>query len=251
MNRRVFLGSVPAATAAQIVTNPVATGPVAKPQGSIRIAAMDEFDPQELQILKNAAPGRVEILVARNRDEFRRNLRDADVVYGILRASELDFAPKLKWLQWPGAGMETMDPALKNHPVVVTNMARIYAPGISETAMGLLLCLTRGITTYYMPQFYKHQMKPVGTIRSADHIELGGRTMGIVGMGGIGSAIARRACTGRSRCTTQPASRARRSGSLKSSGPSDWLPQKTHRAELVSRPARSLFSDLCSLISVL
>ena len=192
-HRRSFLGALPAAAAAQVVTNPVTPGPVGKPQGAIRIAAMNEFDPQELEKLRNAAPGRVEILVSKDREEFRRNLRDADVVYGILRANELDFAPKLKWLQWPGAGMETMDPALKNHPVVVTNMARVYAPGISETAMGLLLCLTRGITTYYMPQFYKHEMKPVGTIRSADHIELAGRTMCIVGMGGIGSAIARRA----------------------------------------------------------
>ena len=72
-------------------------------------------------------------------------------------------------------------------------MARVFAPAISETAIGLLLCLTRGITTLYMPQFYKRQMKPVGTVKSADHVELAGRTMGIVGMGGIGSAVARRA----------------------------------------------------------
>jgi len=36
-------------------------------------------------------------------------------------------------------------------------------------------------------------MKPVGTVKSADHPELAGRTMGIVGMGGIGSMLARRA----------------------------------------------------------
>ena len=36
-------------------------------------------------------------------------------------------------------------------------------------------------------------MKPVGTVKSADHVELAGRTMGIVGMGGLGSAIARQA----------------------------------------------------------
>ena len=72
-------------------------------------------------------------------------------------------------------------------------MAKVFAPAISETAMGLLLCLTRGITTLYMPQFAKRQMKPVGTAKSADHVELAGRTMGIVGMGGIGSAVARKA----------------------------------------------------------
>jgi phosphoglycerate dehydrogenase-like enzyme len=36
-------------------------------------------------------------------------------------------------------------------------------------------------------------MNPVGTAKSADHVELAGKTMGIVGMGGIGSALARRA----------------------------------------------------------
>jgi hypothetical protein len=60
--------------------------------------------------------------------------------------------------------------------------------------MGMLLCLTRGIAKYYMPQFYKQRtMQHVGTVRSAHHTELVGRTMGIVGMGGIGSALARRA----------------------------------------------------------
>jgi phosphoglycerate dehydrogenase-like enzyme len=196
MNRRSFLSSVPAAAAAQVVTNPVTQGPVGKPTGPIKIAMMDEFTAGELEKFRNAAPGRVELLIAKNRDDFHRNLREADVAYGTMRGNELDFATKLKWMQWPGAGMEGLDPAFKNHPVVVTNMARVYAPGISETAFGLLLCLTRGITTYYMPQFYKHQMKPVGNVKSADHIELAGRTMGIVGMGGIGSTIARRAFYG-------------------------------------------------------
>src|SRR6185295_7609690 len=59
--------------------------------------------------------------------------------------------------------------------------------------MGMLLCLTRGIAKYYMPQFYKRTNNPVGTVKSDHHVELVGRTMGIVGMGGIGSLLARRA----------------------------------------------------------
>jgi len=72
----------------------------------------------------------------------------------------------------------------------------VFAPGISETAMGLLLCLTRGIAKYYMPQFYKRQMQPAGEPDAPEYVELGGKTMGIVGLGGIGSAIARRAYFG-------------------------------------------------------
>ena len=39
-------------------------------------------------------------------------------------------------------------------------------------------------------------MKPVGTVKSADHIEIAGRTMGIVGMCGIGCNIDQRAKRG-------------------------------------------------------
>ena len=85
---------------------------------------------------------------------------------------------------------------MKAHPVVVTNCARTFAPGITETGMGLLLCLTRGITKYYMPQFAKRRLEPVGTAKSAHHTELAGRTMLVAGMGGIGSGMARRAYYG-------------------------------------------------------
>jgi phosphoglycerate dehydrogenase-like enzyme len=89
-----------------------------------------------------------------------------------------------------------MDAALRASPVVVTNYQRTFAHAISETALGMLLCLTRGISTYYIPQFKQRQWKPVGTMKSADHSELEGRTMGIVGMGGIGCMLVRRAYYG-------------------------------------------------------
>ncbi|MBS1874501.1 MAG: D-2-hydroxyacid dehydrogenase [Acidobacteria bacterium] len=165
--------------------------------GPLRIATMYPFEPHEVQTIQAAVPDvKVEILIAKNRDEFKTLLREAEAVYGDIRGAEFDYAPKLKWVQAGGAGMEGMDQAFRNHPSICTNYARTFAPGISETAIGMLLCLTRGITTHYMPQYYKRQMNPVGTPKSADHTELVGRTMGIVGLGGIGSAIARRAYFG-------------------------------------------------------
>lgn len=165
--------------------------------GPIRVVTMYKFEAEEIRKIQAAVPQtNVEIVIAGNRDEFRTMLKEAEVVYGGLGGADLDYAPKLKWLQWGGAGMEGMDAALKDHPVVVTNYARVFAPGISETGIGMLLCLTRGITKYYMPQYYKRQMNPVGTVKSDHHTELVGRTMAIAGMGGIGSAMARRAYYG-------------------------------------------------------
>ena len=154
---------------------------------------MTEFEPHEIKQIVEASPVKVEFVTVKSREEFRTAIRDAEVIYGGINGSDLDFAPKLKWVQAGGAGVESVDPKFMASSIVLTNFARTFAHGITETAMGMLLCLTRGITTYYMPQFNKRQMKPVGTVKSADHVELAGKTMGIVGMGGIGSMMAKRA----------------------------------------------------------
>ncbi len=186
LSRRTLFAGAFSLTAAQIAS--------AQSKEPLRIAAMQYFDPAEIAILSNAAQGRkVEITYVRNREELRPLLPQTEIIYGDLIASELDYVPKLKWIQAAGAGMEGFDKKVMASTIPITNMARIFAPGIADTAMGLLLCITRGIGTYYMPQFYKRDWKPVGNMRSPDHIELAGRTMGIVGMGGIGSEIAKRA----------------------------------------------------------
>ena len=176
-----------------------ASGLAAAPQiaaaqtGPLKVLSTVEFEPAELAKLTQGKAVPIRIDVAKDREAFRKELRDADIVYGGLSGADLDFAPKVKWVQSPGAGVESADPKFMASPILFTNMARIFAPGIAETAMGLLLCLTRGITKYYMPQFAKRQMKPVGTVKSPDHWELGGRTIGLVGFGGIGYEIGRRA----------------------------------------------------------
>lgn len=161
----------------------------------VRILTTTAFEAHEIKKITGAAPG-VELIVAADREEFRRRLPDAEVVFGNLTGPELALAKNVRWVQTGAAGVESLDREFMASPIALTNMARIFAPAITETAIGLLLCLTRGITTHYMPQFARREMKPVGTVKSAHHVELAGRTMGIVGMGGIGSALARRAFYG-------------------------------------------------------
>jgi len=161
--------------------------------GPLRVLSSVDFDAAEQQLLRAAAPGTEIIFEIAKGEEFDRKLRDAEVVYGNLNGRQLDLAPKLKWFQAGAAGMESTDKrVLAAEKLTITNMQRIFAPGISETAVGLLLALTRGIGTTYRAQFYKREWKPVGTVRSADQVEISGRTVGIVGMGGIGSEVARR-----------------------------------------------------------
>ncbi|MFN3322735.1 MAG: D-2-hydroxyacid dehydrogenase [Bryobacteraceae bacterium] len=202
VSRRNFLAAAGAAPAAAAGASPAAASPAPqstlRAQGDpIRVVTMYQFEPAEIRQIQETVPNaKVEITICNSRDEFRTKLRDAEVVYGDVRGNELDYAPKLKWVQAGGAGVENLDPRFRESSIVLTNFARTFAPGISETAMGLLLCLTRGISRYYMPQFLRREWKPMGTVKSDHHVELVGRTMGIVGMGGIGTAVARRAYYG-------------------------------------------------------
>lgn len=164
------------------------------PSEPLRVVTTFPFDPDEILRLQSAVQERtVQIVVCRTEDEFSDRLKTAEVVFGSCRGSDLALAPGLKWIQSSAAGVDSLDPELRESPVVLTNYAGAFAPGIAETAFGLLLSLTRGLSRYYVPQFLRHEWKPVGTAKSADHVEIAGRTMGIVGLGGIGRAIARTA----------------------------------------------------------
>jgi phosphoglycerate dehydrogenase-like enzyme len=199
VTRRTFMAAAGAAQAAAATRNPVVVPPVLladvrATQDPLKIVTMYKFEPQEIRKIQAASTkASVEIVMCGSSEEFHEKVKDAEVVYGDIRGDALSNAKKLKWVQSGGAGVEGMEQAMRDSPVVMTNYQRTFAHGITETGMGMLLCLTRGISKYYIPQFNKRQMNPVGTVKSADHTELIGRTMGIVGMGGIGSLLAKRA----------------------------------------------------------
>jgi phosphoglycerate dehydrogenase-like enzyme len=131
----------------------------------------------------------VQLTLPANRAELDKMLPEADVVFGALNAEMLARAKNLRWLQATEAGMETvLFPELNKSNVVVTNMARMFAPAISESAFGMLLSLTRGYVKYYFPLFQKRTWQPERNL-----VEVDGLTMGIVGLGGLGQAVAMRA----------------------------------------------------------
>jgi len=128
----------------------------------------------------------VEMIVPKTPEEMNQALAEVDVVFGALNAGMLARAKNLRWLQATEAGMDRLlFPELIKSNVVVTNMARIFAPAISETAIAMLLSLTRGLVKYYVPQFQKRTWNAERNL-----VEVDGMTAGIVGMGGIGEFVA-------------------------------------------------------------
>jgi phosphoglycerate dehydrogenase-like enzyme len=146
------------------------------------------YTPAEIKQIESQGRD-VHIALPANAAELDRALPEADVVFGSLDAQLLAKAKNLRWMQAAEAGMEKLlFPELIKSDVVVTNMARMFAPAISETCVGMLLSLTRGLNKFYYPQFQKRTWNA----ERASLVEVDGMTVGIVGMGGIGQSTAMR-----------------------------------------------------------
>jgi len=115
---------------------------------------------------------------------------DVDAVFGQLQADEFANGKHLRWVQSSSAGVEWLweVPGIADSDVVVTNMRGAHAATIAEHAFAMLLSQTRGLRAFEQRQ-NEHAWR--GPELNLSGIK--GLTMGIVGFGNIGRAIARRA----------------------------------------------------------
>lgn len=134
----------------------------------------------------------VRFIIAAARADVAANIADADGMFGTLTNEEFQRAGKLRWIQSGGAGVEWLwrIPTIADSPVVVTNMRGAHAVTIAEHTFGFLLTLTRQLRAF--EQFQVREEWARGQINDR-LVGLKGLTMGIVGFGNIGRAIARRA----------------------------------------------------------
>ena len=140
-----------------------------------------------VEAILDDAPPEVDIHFLPAGAKLGDHLEDVEIIYGGIGEADFPKAKLLRWVQQPSAGVEgTMYPAFKASDVTLTNCQKLYGLQISEHAFALLLALTRSIPTQLEFMKEKHWER-------APCIELAGMTMGILGLGGIGRAIAARA----------------------------------------------------------
>ncbi len=147
--------------------------------------------PERVAVLEAAYPG-VRFIVAPERGAVRGLIPEADAVFGNVTSEEFASATRLRWVQSPGAGVEWLAkvPALVEGAVVVTNTRGAHAATIAEHAFALLLSLTRSLRAF--AAYQEREEWGRGQINER-LVGIKGLTMGIVGFGNIGRAIARRA----------------------------------------------------------
>jgi phosphoglycerate dehydrogenase-like enzyme/glyoxylase-like metal-dependent hydrolase (beta-lactamase superfamily II) len=145
--------------------------------------------PVRLNELKRVAPD-IEFIPVKTAEDAIRAVDDADAVLGFCSADIVKAGGKLRWIQVGHAGVDKeLSPELMGSKIVLTNTQRIYGAQVADQALALLLCLTRGLREVVPDAVSKLTWaKP-----KAAQQELHGKTMLIVGLGGVGTQIARRA----------------------------------------------------------
>jgi phosphoglycerate dehydrogenase-like enzyme len=165
------------------------------------------IDAARLASLSAEAPA-AEWVNATDLETARAAVADADAFLGKITPELLGLARQLKWVQAFTASLEHyIFPALVEHPCLLTNTRGLFGDVIADQVMGYILCFARNLHTYIRQQ-RDHAYAPVGgesarvnnaigpgTVNAMDlgTTYLPEATLGIVGFGGIGAEVARRA----------------------------------------------------------
>jgi len=163
----------------------------------MRIVVPDDYPPtygsvdqEDLQRLKPHGEVIVHTTRAADRAELFERIAEAEVLINVRAYTALDDeamskAPRLKMISILGTGTDNVDlHAAKARGVTVTNTPGVGAPSVAELTLGLLLAVARAIPI-------SDARLRAGTWQHVEGPELEGKTLGVLGLGAIGSRVAR------------------------------------------------------------
>jgi phosphoglycerate dehydrogenase-like enzyme len=130
-----------------------------------------------------------------DRDENDRLLPEVDIVLGWgVRRSNFASAKRLRWVQLTAAGVGgLLFPEMVESPVIVTNARGLHATSMAEHALGVMLALARKLHLARDAQKHSHWSQKEQWTQGPPFDQLEGATLGLVGLGAVGGAIAARA----------------------------------------------------------
>jgi phosphoglycerate dehydrogenase-like enzyme len=179
------------------------------------------------------APG-VEIVAVGSVEEAVKHARGAQAILGYCNEKIFSAEPKLLWVQVYAAGVERClaNTGIRKDNMLLTNGQRIASPALAEHSIAMMMMLARGLDVFHANQLKGVWQRETGLDR-ADHIELAGRTVLVVGLGGIGTQVAKRAFGLGMRVIATRSSRREGPGYVEYVGLADELNQLASRADVV------------------
>ncbi|MFV0446393.1 MAG: D-2-hydroxyacid dehydrogenase, partial [Planctomycetaceae bacterium] len=149
-----------------------------------------------------------EIINAESAAEALASMSTAEGFFGKLTPDLLAASRQLRWVQSPTASLEHfLFPDLIAHPCLLSNMRGLFSDVVADHVMGFVLSFARNLYLY-RDQQQARQWSPVGgeTARTSfavgpgeeseidrQHRHLADCTLGVFGVGSIGSEVCRRA----------------------------------------------------------
>jgi len=149
-------------------------------------------DPREPQLSMLAAlSDHANVVIGNSAEAFADVALDAAIILnwsgslGLLR-DVFRMSPRLRWMHSRAAGLEqTLFPELVTSNVILTNGSGVFSPSLGEFVLGAILYFAKGFR-----RMIRNQM--AGRWNPFDVEMISGRTVGIVGYGDIGRAVASR-----------------------------------------------------------
>ncbi|MBX3389428.1 MAG: D-2-hydroxyacid dehydrogenase [Phycisphaeraceae bacterium] len=155
---------------------------------------MGRLPPAQIEAFERLAPN-VRFISGLNRQTALEHAGEAHGVAAHLLTPEfLEKSPKLVWVISFSAGVDryVQLEGIDKERIVMTNSRAVHGPAIADHVFAMLLMISRDLATYA-----RHQEQQKWSDRPDDTefrpFALQGKTMLVVGLGGIGSEVAKRA----------------------------------------------------------
>lgn len=151
-----------------------------------------ERTPDFREQLRSAAPD-AEFRFVKSRSEFKDAAPGADAaILGDCRALDESMS-SLRWVQRTAVGVETClaTPLDWQQTVLLTNIAGMSGPFIAEHTIAMIMMLSHDMAWYYRNQLDGRWQRGAEDRRPVAPVE--GKTLLVVGLGGIGTKLAEKA----------------------------------------------------------
>ena len=152
---------------------------------------LPEIDEATLRRVQEAAEADAQVTVATSRAEAMAAVATADVLLGFVDPELFGAAKRLRWVHTTASGADGfLFPSFLESEVVLTGEKGLVGGHLADHALALLLAVTRRIAkaTQLGADAWEQRLE-----MRREAVELAGLTMGVVGFGGTGREVTKRA----------------------------------------------------------